>query len=84
MRNSQVFTQSKPISTNLDQQLRESDRDVVKPNRWSQVIHLEFMNKLLEVFQHSSKDVHQTGLDNPEHKQDVYPAPLNFMGVLAL
>jgi len=76
--------QSKSISDNLDQQLQKSDRDMVKPNSWLQLIHLEFMNTLLEVFQHSWQDVCQTELDNPENKQDTYPVPLKLMGVLAL
>lgn len=74
--------QSKSISDNL-QQLQQNDRDMLISNSWLQFVHLEFMNTLLEVFQHSWQDVWQTELDNPENKHDVYLALLKLMGALA-
>lgn len=74
--------QSKSISVNLYQQLWKSDRYMVKSNSWLQSIHLEFMNTLMEVFQHSWQDVCQTGSDNPANKHDMYLALLKLMGAL--
>lgn len=75
--------QSKAISVNLHQQLWQNDRDMIVSNSWLQFVHLEFMNTLLEVFQHSWQDVWQTGLDNPENKHDMYLALLKLMVALA-